>query len=704
MSEKIQPMHLERDAYVYIRQSSMGQVRHRLESKRRQYDLADRARGLGFARVTVIDEDMGRSGTGSQERPGFGRLLTAVCAGRVGAVLALEASRLARNNRDWHHLIDLCAMTKTLVIDHDGAYDPTQLNDRLILGLKGTMSEFEMNLLRQRAQESYRQKVRRGKVLTQVPIGYVRTDDQGIEMTPDLQVQQAIRGLFAKFRELGSVRQVFLWYHNEKLPLPTYVPKNGRREVVWRVATYARIFSIFKNPVYSGVFVYGRRRSRTKVVDGRARKTDGHWVPLDQWEVFIPDHHDGYITWDTFLANQKQLESNAVMRGRMGRSGTGAAKKGPALLSGLFRCGYCGRMLHAFYGSSTGRAPVYRCPGDVGKHCGPGCISFGGMRVDCEVSVEVLEALQPGGVQASLDAWQRMQDRESEKRQAMTLALEKARYESDRIQRQFDASDPENRLVTAELERRWNEALQRVTDLEGRLQALDDDREVVGESERQRLLDLGGDLRQVWDHPHCPVTLKKRILRTVLEQIVVWQNEDRTQLMLKLHWIGGAHTDLVVRKNRPGVHNRCTDRQVIDLIRELAQVCTDAAIVSILNRLGYRTGVGNTWTESRVQHLRHSNGIPVCPPPEKRSWLTMEQAAKELNVSSMVVRRLLKQKLLPGRQVVKYAPWVIDRKDLKLTAVHRAVRLVHEGRRSPLIDPSVSKTPVFPELSQLSEV
>lgn len=701
MNPKIQSTHLEREAIVYVRQSSMGQVRYRLESQRRQYDLAERARGLGFARVNVIDEDMGRSGTGSQDRPGFGRLLAAVCAGRVGAVLALEASRLARNNRDWHHLIDLCAMTCTLVIDHDGMYDPTQLNDRLVLGLKGTMSEFEMNLLRQRAQESLRQKVRRGKVLTQVPIGYVRTDDEGIEMTPDLQVQQAVRSVFAKFQELGSIRQAFLWFRSEKLLLPTWVSQHGRREVVWRTPVYARLFSILKNPVYAGAFVYGRRRSRTKLVNGRARKTDGHWVPLDQWEVFIPDHHEGYISWEAFLQNQKQLESNAVMRGRMGSTASGAVKHGPALLSGLLRCGYCGRMLHATYGGDSGRRVSYRCPGDQGKHTGSSCMSFGGWRVDQEVAAEVLDALQPVGVQAGLDAWQGMQSREDEKRKAQELALEKARYESDRVHRRFEVVEPENRLVAGELERRWNEALQRVGELETSLRELDEGRQEIGDAERKRLMQLGHDLQQAWDHPHCPVALKKRILRTVLEQIVAWKSEEPPRIVLKLHWVGGAHTDLRVVKNRTGVHNRCTDRKVVDLIRDLAQVCRDDAIVPILNRLGYRTGTGNTWTESRVQHVRHTKGIPVCPASGERSWLTMQQAAEELNVSSMVIRRLLKHKVLPGRQVVKYAPWMIERKDLDLPAVRRAVRLVHQGQRAPLIAPSDAQPLLFSVSSEV---
>lgn len=256
MSEKIQPMHTEREAYVYIRQSTMQQVRTRLEGQRRQYDLRERAISLGFQSVIVIDEDLGRSGTGSVERPGFGRLLAAVCDGRVGAILALEASRLARNNRDWHHLIDLCAMAGTLVIDHDGVYNPSLLNDRLLLGLKGTMSEFEISLLRQRAMEALKEKIRRGLVLTQVPVGYIRTEDEGMEKTPDRQIQEAIAGIFRKFRELGSVRQVLLWYRDEKLVIPALSRESGNRKVVWTDPVYPRIFSILKNPTYAGTFVW----------------------------------------------------------------------------------------------------------------------------------------------------------------------------------------------------------------------------------------------------------------------------------------------------------------------------------------------------------------------------------------------------------------------------------------------------------------
>ncbi len=518
MNEKIQPTHLERDAYVYVRQSSMTQVRHRLESKDRQYALADRARGLGFTSVQVIDEDLGRSGTGSTDRPGFGKLLAAVCSGSVGAVLALDASRLARNNRDWHHLIDLCAMTQTLVIDYDGTYDPTQLNDRLVLGLKGTMSEFEMSLLRQRALESLRHKARRGKVLTQVPIGFVRTEDDGMELTADLQVQQAIRTLFSKFRELGTVRQVLLWYHTENLPVPTYQQESGNRTIVWRLPVYARLYTILTNPVYAGVFVYGRRTTRTKVVEGRARKVSRFVKSPEQCDVFIPNHHEGYIPWEEFQENQVRIRDNAARQGRMGSTGSGAAKSGKGLLSGLLRCGKCGRSLNTKYGGN-GTNPRYECPGQRGRYLGGKCLSLGGANIDRVVSAEVLMTLQPLGIEAALDAWDRRQESEDQKRRALELALDKGRYEANRAQRQYDAADPGNRLVAGELERRWNDALQKVAGLETRLEMMKQSVKILSEEDRTQLMKLGGDLDLVWNHPHCPVHLKKRILRTVIEKL-----------------------------------------------------------------------------------------------------------------------------------------------------------------------------------------
>ena len=691
--EKIKPSHLKRAAYVYVRQSSMHQVRHHRESRRRQYGLATHARGLGFRQVEVIDDDLGRSGSGSQERPGFGRLVAAVCENKVGAVLALEASRLARNNRDWHHLIDLCAMTEAVVIDDDGIYDPRQLNDRLLLGLKGTMSEFELGLLRQRAQEALRQKIQRGEVLSQPAIGYVRTEDNNLELIADRQVQESIRGVFSRFTELGSVRQVLLWYRQEQIPLPTWRTPEGRSsEVVWKLPGYPRILATLKNPVYAGAFVHGRRRTKTVVVDGRARKTSGHHVPQDKWEVLILDHHSGYISWEQYLRNQEQILSNGGMRGKMSK---GAPKSGPALLAGLLRCGRCGRKLHVGYSGKKGRVPRYHCRGAHLNHGGQRCISFGGLRVDQAVETKVLETLQPVGIEASLQAWEQAQCDEDQKHRTLRLALEKARYDADRIRRQYDAADPENRLVTAELEARWNKALEHVAELEDRLKQAHATEPALAESERARLLELGQDLHSLWHHPKASSKLKKRILRTVLEEVVANVAEETPEIMLQLHWAGGVHTELRVTKNRTGQHRHSTDRQIIELVRDLAKVCDDGAIARILNRLGYHTGVGKTWNESRTRSLRSHHHIASFKRDVDRSWLTLEETARELKLSANSVRRLLKEKILPGRQVVAYAPWVIQREDLALPKVQAAARSIREGRRLPQHADAENITPLF---------
>ena len=689
MSEKIDAAHLERAAYVYVRQSSLHQVREHRESHRRQYELVEKAKRLLFSQVVVIDDDLGRSGTGSQERPGFGKLLSAVCDGRVGGVFALEASRLARNNRDWHHLVDLCALTDTLVIDSDGVYDPRQLNDRLLLGLKGNMAEFELGLLRQRAQEALRQMIARGETLWEVAVGYVRTDENRIEMIADRQVQDAIRGVYAKFRELGTARQVLLWYRQEKIPLPCLIKGDTQDKIVWRLPIYNQILKFLKNPVYAGAFVHGRTKTKTKMRDGRARKTRGHLVPLEEWDVLIRDHHPGYISWEDYLRNQEQLEANGGMRGS-----SGAAKSGPALLAGLLRCGRCGRNLHVGYSGIDGRVPRYYCRGAHLNHGTSWCISFGGLRADEAIARTVLDAVGPAGVQAALDAWEQACDQGHEKRKALELALEKAAYEVARARRQYDAVDPENRLVAAELESRWNDAIERQHELERRLEEDFSRKQPVEEDLRDRLLQLGEDLSVAWYHSAAPAEIKKRVLRTVLSEIVVDVADEPPELRMWLHWQGGVHTMLRVPKNRTGQHRRCTDRKVVDLVRELAKVCSDENIAAILNRLGYRTGAGNTWIQSRVCSLRAYNKISAIDSKNRRNWLTMADTAKELGISTQSVRKLIQQKILPAKQVVAYAPWVIERKNLEIPDVQEAVKAIREGRRIPRRDPQQLELPL----------
>jgi DNA invertase Pin-like site-specific DNA recombinase len=688
MHTKINSTHLQRDAYIYVRQSTGHQVRAHPESQRRQYALADHARGLGFAQVIVIDEDVGRSGTGRHERPGFGQLLAAVCEGRVGAVFALEASRLARNNRDWHHLIDLCALTETLLIDDDGIYDPRQLNDRLVLGMKGSMAEYELGLMRQRARQAFEAKIQRGHVMWEVPVGFVRTSDDRIEKIADRQVQHAVAGVFQKFRELGSARQTMLWYRDAQLPLPEVCPGTLGRDIRWRLPSAHRIHQMLRNPYYAGALVYGRTEAKTVIVDGRARQSHRRKKPVAQWRILLLDNHAGYIGWEDFLHTQQLLAANC---NRPQDGAGGAAKRGPALLSGLLRCGRCGRKLNVAYSGTTGRVPRYVCRGGRVDRGSSSCLTIGGLRVDRAVEAAVLEALQPAGIHAALEALEQMVAQQDIQRQALALALEKARYEAQRASRQYDLADPENRLVAGELEQRWNEALQRVQDAEAHLAALEQGHVPLREEQRQQLLTLGQDLSAVWHHAAAPEALKKRILRTVLHEIMIDSTAAPSEYLLRLHWHGGVHTEIRVARNAPGKHGRATEHNVIGVIAELSKVYRDLTIAATLNRLGYRTGTGKAWRAHSVACVRYQYRLPNFA--KGHDWLTLKQAAQQLGVSATVVKRCIAQGTLPARQVVPQAPWIIQRTDLALPAVQAAVQGVRMGRRPPGFRPGPASPP-----------
>lgn len=689
MNDKIQPTHLERAAFIYVRQSSLQQVRHHTEGQRQQYALADRASALGFRETVLIDQDQGRSGSGRHERPGFGRLLAEVCQGSVGAVFALEASRLARNNRDWHHLVDLCALTDTLIIDAEGVYDARQLNDRLLLGLKGTMSEFELGLLHQRARQAFEQKVRRGHALWELPVGFVRTEDHRIEKTPDREVQQALEGVFTKFLELGSARQTTLWYWDEELSLPEVIPGTAGHKITWRRPSSHRVNQVLKNPCYAGAFAYGRTTAQTVVREGRARQGNRRRKPQAQWNVLILDAHPGYITWEDYLRNQKMLEENAVLRDGSHR---GAVKRGPALLAGLLRCGHCGRKLHVNYSGSTGRVPRYICQGSRVQRGSASCLSAGGVRIDEAVVREVLSALQPVGIEAALLAVERLAHDSDQKRESLALALERAQFEARRAQRQYDTVDPDNRLVADELEQRWNGALERVAALEARITALEASVKPFSAEQRANLMVLGSDLATVWEHPGTDVSLRKRILRTVLKEIVLSSVDDPPRHDLHLHWNGGVHTHLHIPRNGRGQHLRAASPDVLELVRELSKVAEDKTIAAVLNRLGYKSGQGKSWHAHRVANLRHYHRLPSYH--RRADWLTLEQAAIRLEVSKPVVSRLIREGTLPANQVVRYAPWIIEAGDLERAEVQTAAKAVREGRELPKHSPAQQQIPL----------
>ncbi|MCP1845885.1 excisionase family DNA binding protein [Bradyrhizobium sp. USDA 4524] len=653
-----------------MRQSTPDQLVNNPESRRRQYALATRAQLLGWENVIVIDDDLGRSGGGTA-RPGFERLLTAICTGSAGAVLAVEASRLARNGRDWHTLLEFCTLVNSLIIDEDGVYDPKLTNDRLLLGMKGTFSELELTILRQRSQEALRLKAVRGDLHTSVAVGYVRSSDDRLELDPDRRVREALHLAFRKFAEFGSVRQVAIWLCDNgiKMPIVVYGPRG--RMVEWRLPRYNTIHRLLTNPIYAGAYVFGRTGSQVRIEAGRKLVTRNVRRTQKDWEVLIRDHHDGYISWQDYENNQRTINGNANMKGAMV---PGSVRNGGGLLVGLLRCGRCGRKLKVQHNGLRGVARYLCNDASVNHGRRTKCIAFGNVRIDAAVSAEVLSVIAPLGLDAALQA---IADRERagrERLQHIELALEQARYEAARAHRQYDAVDPENRLVAGDLERRWNERLAEVARLEDDLRiARDKQPPTLTDAERAEILGLGTDVERLWSHPAASAATRKRILRAVLEEIIV--TVEPRILHLKLHWKGGDHTALEVVKNRAGQHRWKTDASTEQLICDLARLLPDGSIASVLNRLGTRTAKGNTWTQQRVCVFRNDHNIPVYRDGERaeRGELILHEAASRLGLSKMTVVRLIKDGILPAKQSCVGAPYVIREIDLNRQEVRHAV-------------------------------
>jgi DNA invertase Pin-like site-specific DNA recombinase len=499
---------LRRKAVVYVRQSTQTQVQTNLESQRRQYDLVEEARRRGFAQVEVIDDDLGRSASGMVARPGFDRLVAWLCAGEVGAVLCFDASRLARNGRDWHHLLELCGLVEARVIDLDGVYDPCRPNDRLLLGMKGSISEFELGVLRARMFEAARAKAHRGELRISVPIGYIWHREIGLGFDPDIRLQETIRLIFDRFRKLGSARQVMLSLAADEVHFPR--PSDGKKMVSfdWTPIRYRNVISVLKNPFYAGVYVYGKSEKRTTLVEGRLRKSYGHGKPLDQWDVMLRDHHEAYIDWTEFERNQKQLAVNAY--GRVG--GAKSGRGGRALLAGMLCCGRCGRRLVVAYVGRGVPQAVYRCDRPNLMLAQPRCFTFGGRRPDEAIARELLRAVEPLAIEAALQAERRHMEVQADQRRISELELQQARYEASLAERRYAACDPDNRLIAAQLEKSWESALQRVLACDQRLTTV----EQAQSLEKPDLAGLAEDLAVAWNAPGVTMRARQQLLRTLV--------------------------------------------------------------------------------------------------------------------------------------------------------------------------------------------
>jgi len=549
----------------------------------------------------------------------------------------------------------LCTLTGTLVSDSDGIYCPGNVNDRMLLGLKGTLAEAELHLIRTRLLGGLRNKAARGALELSLPVGLDRDAGQ-ITLSADEQVRHAIGRVFELWGRVGSARQVVSCLRDERQRLPRRTV--GSRHVRWVSATYGAVHDFLTNPAYAGAFVFGRTALRKELDEhGRVRRrTVG--LPIEQWSVCLPEHHPGYVAWEEYLATRERLRRNVRPRGQ----GGGAAREGQALLQGLLRCGRCGRRMQVAYSGTNGRVPRYAC---VRAHHHHGaehpCQSLGGLRLENAVAGAFLEAVTPAGVAACSEAIGELERAHQQRLEGQRLAVERAQFEADRAQRQFDACEPENRLVGRTLERAWEEALQRLESERRRLAELETRRpEPLTDSERHALARLARDLPRLWEAEATTPRDRKELLRTLICEVVVTVKEDPRRAELEIAWEGGAHTELQVPLIRRGPERHRTAQDTVELIRQLAAHSSDQQIAAILNKQGRLTGTGLVFNQSRVKHVRQRHAIPAAPPPDPDSGLvTIHQAAAELGVSAPTVYRWLKDGLLPGEQTTPHAPWRI---------------------------------------------
>ena len=665
---KITPRHLARRALIYVRQSSPTQVQRHPESARRQYGLAERAQRLGWPaeQIAIIDEDQGKSGAGSataHEREGFGRLVSAVGLGEVGIILVLEVSRLARNSAEWYRLLELAALAGALIADEDAIYDPRQFNDRLVLGLRGTISEVELHCIQARLQGARMSKVRRGELVLPVPVGYVRRRDGPIELDPDQEVQGAVRTVFDQFERLGTATAVLRFFHDHGLRLPRRLyggPNHGA--LAWAKPSYQAIHLVLSNPVYAGAYAYGRRRREGGSL-GLGPAGPRRRFALDALEVLLRDHHPAYLRWERYLANRARLHDNT----RQFATSRGAPQPGRALLQGLVVCGRRGCRMRVHYSVSS---PGYVCMSRTKRYGEPACQSLSLEHVDRAVSEAVLAVVRPAEIEALLALSEELERERAQIERQWQLRLERARYDAERARRQYDLCEPENRLVARELETRWNDQLHTLAELADEYRR-EQSRGLspLTEEEKALLRSLVGDVPTRWQAAETTVEDRKRLVRCLIREIVLTRDEGAKGAggitAIRIGWKSGASTELRVRRPTTSDHAR-TPASVLERLRTLAPRMTDERIAEVLNTEGFTTRMGLPWTAARVQHIRGNHRIPTgCPTmpqaghPRGDGLIPVRLAAAILGVAPTALDHWRKWGFLYGAQRGAGSPvWV----------------------------------------------
>lgn len=684
---RLRPDHLARRALISVRQSTLAQVRTHTASTARQYDLVQRARDLGWPaeQIRVIDQDQGRSGATAAGRDGFQEVVAAVGLGQAGAVFSLEASRLARASSDWYRLLEICALTDTLVIDEDGIYDPGQYNDRLLLGFKGTMSEAELHWLRARLLGGKLQKAQQGTLRVKLPTGLVYDPAGQVVLDPDEAVRHAIRLVFDLFAESASALAVVQHFATHRLLIPTRHWGGARDgEVAWEPLRHGRVLGILHNPAYAGAYVYGRTHTRTHLLPGEAPRITGRTRPVasTDWPIVRRDAHPGYVSWEQFQRNQQRLDDNRTFRPEDAER-RGAVREGAALLQGIVLCGRCGRRMAVRYVTVAGsRRPIYTCD-EVHAHlAGPTCQSVRGDGVDAAVAASFLEAIEPAELAVSLATLEQLEARARQIARQWQLRLEQARYEADLARRRVMAVEPEHRLVARSLEQEWNAKLAEVERLERESTTAPPPAvRVLGPAERQQILALAHDLPAVWRAPTTTAAERKQLLRCLVKDVTL--TKEATTIHIGIRWQTEACTTLTIPRPRRSADVRRTDPAVIERIRELAAQQTDRAIADRLNQEGRVSGMQGWFTATKVQWLRYAHGIgsgcpdgPLACPAGQRGdgRYSARAAAAQLNVSVATIAAWCAAGRVDGIQAVPHGPWWVRLTPEDITVLRKPVR------------------------------
>jgi len=668
--ERITTAHRAKLLYVYVRQSSPGQVRHHQESTELQYRLVERAVLLGWPRerVHVIDDDLGKSGTSSTDRYGFQRLIAEVGLGKAGLVMSLDASRLARNNRDWHQLLELCSLFGVLIADGERLYDPGAYHDRLLLGLSGIMSEAELHQIKVRLHQGERQKAARGELRLPLPAGLMQGRDGSVTLNPDEEVQERLRLVFTKFRELRSAKAVMRYLRRGNLLLPVR-PLHGPapHDVVWRPADSARVIHILKNPAYAGAYVYGRRRPdpiRRQPGSGRVGTIA---VAPEDWAICLNDTHPAYVDWNEFMANQRQLADNL---NHYDKDRRGVPRKGRALLQGIVCCGRCARRMCLRYSGPNGDYPVYMCVADHGSTGQPRCQEVRALPVDAEVERLILTALAPDQIALAIAALGEIEEETRLLERQWSLKRERARYDAERARRQYDAVEPENRLVARSLERVWEDKLRRAEQIEQEYEVWRREQSVsITDADRQQILALGEDLPALWRAATTTAADRKQIVRLVIKEIALDQKRRRGFVWVRVIWQTGAASEHWVQRQVQSYMAHADADRIRNRIIELnAQQKMDGEIATTLNQEGFRTAHGPAFTGNMVHVLRKRwriatvkiNGTAENPQRWSDGSYSVQGAAEILGITSQTIFDWLRKGWLSGRQLAKGMPWQIS--------------------------------------------